>query len=94
MRAGDTVFHKPSGEKWTLAYHIGEYVAWCGWPAGEAFAKDCVLIKEATDDEHRSALEEWAKVYKRGDTDAWDRRPRVCFDQLCLLNQAFVGMHI
>jgi hypothetical protein len=94
IRAGDTVYHRPSGESWTVAYCDGEWLAWCGWPAGEAKISDCELKKSCSDDQHRDILEQWAEIYKRGRYDSWDRRPCVCFDQLCLLNQVFVGAGI
>lgn len=62
MRAGDHVHHKPSGEKWVVAYVDGDYVGWCGWPAGEANVADCELVKACTDEEHRAILEELVKI--------------------------------
>jgi hypothetical protein len=60
-RAGDIVHHEPTGEDWVVAYLDGEHIAWCGWPAGEAMARDCWLKKSSTDEEHRSWLEQIAK---------------------------------
>jgi hypothetical protein len=36
IRGGDHVFHRPTGETWVVAYVSGDYLAWCGWPSGEA----------------------------------------------------------
>ena len=52
IRAGDHVFHKPTGETWVVAYVDGDYLAWCGWPEGEAKLADCELVKRASDEEH------------------------------------------
>lgn len=56
MRCGDTIKHSPSGETWTLAYVNGENVSWVGWPAGEAYRKDCTLIEACSDAEHVKML--------------------------------------
>lgn len=61
MRAGDIVRHKPSDEEWVVAYQDGEYMAWCGWPEGEARVSDCEVTKEATEAEHREWLQRLAK---------------------------------
>jgi hypothetical protein len=61
MRCGDHVHHGPTGEDWVIAYVDGEYLAWCGWPEGEARVADCALIKACTDDEHLRMLQECAK---------------------------------
>jgi len=67
LRAGDHVRHRPSGESWVVAYQDGEYISWCGWPAGEARAADCEVIKAATDEEHRAMLDRLADLDdKRG----------------------------
>lgn len=59
-RAGDRVLHKPSGETWVVAYVDGDYLAWCGWPEGEAKVSDCTLVKRCSDDEHIKQLESLA----------------------------------
>ena len=61
MRAGDRVKHGPTGETWIVAYVDGDYMAWCGWPEGEAKVSDCTLTETCSDDEHRKRLEEIAK---------------------------------
>jgi len=60
IRTGDTVHHKPSGEDWVVAYVDGEYLAWCGWPAGEAKLDDCELKQSCSDAEHERLLREIA----------------------------------
>lgn len=52
IRTGDTVLHKPSGESWVVACVRGDYLAWCGWPEGEAKLADCELQTSATDEQH------------------------------------------
>lgn len=61
IRAGDHVHHTPSKEDWVVAYVDGEYLAWVGWPDGEAKASDCWLKKSCTDAEHLQWLREIAK---------------------------------
>jgi hypothetical protein len=63
----DTVVHGPSGERWLVAYVRGEYVAWCGWPQGEAKLTDCELVKKATTDEREKLLREMAGMNDEGD---------------------------
>lgn len=87
MRAGDTVKHRPSGETWSVAYVKGEWLAWCGWPPGEAKVTDCELVESCSDAEHREMLEKWAAIK----CEPWDNRADVCSRQLYELNQAFVG---
>ena len=60
IRTGDTVLHKPSGEKWLVAYVQGEYLAWCGWPEGEAKLADCELVRACTDEQHWKSVREIA----------------------------------
>lgn len=67
MRCGDHVHHEPTGEDWVVAYVDDPYLAWCGWPSGEALLMDCRLIKECSDEEHLSMLRQVAKADgKRG----------------------------
>jgi hypothetical protein len=58
-RTGDVVFHRPSGERWTVAAAWPERndLAWCGWPDGIARLTDCVLLKRCTDEEHWQLVE-------------------------------------
>jgi hypothetical protein len=63
MKTGDTVFHRPSGETWTVAYadHAGGWMSWLGWPPGEAKISDCDLVEECTEAESMKLLEELAR---------------------------------
>ena len=61
IRTGDTVFHRPSGETWLVAYVDGDRLAWCGWPEGEAQLADCELVKSCTDERHWALVEEIAR---------------------------------
>lgn len=88
FRAGDHVRHVPSREDWILAYADGDYVSPCGWPETLAQATDCVLVRPASDQQHREMLEEWAG--KSND----DRRAYACRRQLFMLNEGFVGAWI
>lgn len=66
FRAGDIVFHTPSGEEWQLACDEDDGdVMPCGWPACIADASDCTLVKAATDEERTKMLREWAGGHSR-----------------------------
>lgn len=56
----DHVLHGPTGEEWVVAYVIGDHLAWCGWPPGQAALADCTLTKKATDEEREKLLREMA----------------------------------
>jgi len=61
LRAGDIVKHTDTGEHWILAYaRTDGTISWFGWPEGVAQADDVELVKAATDEEHLSALHDWA----------------------------------
>lgn len=62
MRAGDHVYHEPSGETWVVAYVTGDDLCPCGWPESLARVADCTLVKSCSDDEHRSILEELREI--------------------------------
>lgn len=58
FRTGDHVKHLPTGEEWVVAWcDLGD-LAWCGWPDGIANTADCLLIKKASDDEHKAMVRE------------------------------------
>lgn len=61
FRTGDTILHKPSGEKWTVAWGDDREVICCGWPETSADASDCLLINAATDQEHWDLVRRIAK---------------------------------
>lgn len=84
FRAGDSVFHAPTGETWTLACdeENGEVVA-CGWPETLAYAKDCTLRKCATDAERLDLLHRAAA--SRGDDGCSTLRSRRASRQLASL---------
>ena len=62
MRCGDTVLHVPSGEEWLVAYVNGDYLAWCGWPPGEALVSDCRLVEACSAEEHLKLLRQLAAM--------------------------------
>lgn len=59
-RAGDHVFHRPTGETWVVAYCEGDDLAWCGWPDGLARTSDCEIVKRCSDEEHVAWLRQIA----------------------------------
>lgn len=70
FRTGDVILHKPSGEKWTVAYGDEYQVICCGWPESFADAKDCAMLQPATDKEHWNLVRQIAAPYSAS--------PRVC----------------
>lgn len=59
---GDHVLHKPSGEKWVVAFVDHDRLWWCGWPEGTAALADCELIKKATAAERHNLLVDMIKA--------------------------------
>ena len=49
-RAGDTVFHRPSGESWVVAYADPERdeLSWVGWPPGVAKLTPTAISRSAS----------------------------------------------
>lgn len=78
MRTGDTVFHRPTGERWLVAYCVGNRLAWSGWPEGEAYTADCELVRACSDEEHEKHLREWADKPHRRDDGSEDLRASMC----------------
>jgi hypothetical protein len=74
IEAGDSVFHRPSGETWLVAYVQGDRLAWCGWPEGEANVADCQLVRKASDVERRDLL---TQIAESGSNDARARYARL-----------------
>jgi len=62
MRTGDTVLHKPTGERWVVAFVDGPRLSWVGWPPGYAKTSDCELVKECGDDESNALLKRLAEM--------------------------------
>lgn len=58
LRTGDSVAHGPTGETWVVAWAdpATGYMAWLGWPEGEARIEDCTLTKAASDVDHQRWL--------------------------------------
>lgn len=46
---GDHVHHRPTGEKWVVAFSRPETdeISWIGWPEGRARLSDCDFVKDA-----------------------------------------------
>lgn len=59
---GDIVKHGPTGETWTVAYVRGEYLAWCGWPEGEAKLSDCTLVEKVSPEARLDLLHKMAEM--------------------------------
>lgn len=85
-RAGDSVKHGPSGESWIVAYDDGTWLAWCGWPPGEAKSADCTLLEAVSDAEHVEMLQRLAKMGRdeRGHTDKRQTRAVAALNALAV----------
>jgi hypothetical protein len=70
---GDTVFHRPTGETWTVAYVRDDVLSWCGWPEGTARVSDCELREVASDEDRVRLLQQMARM---GGNDARGRYAR------------------
>ncbi len=81
MRTGDTVFHKPSGEKWTVAWADDRYLIPCGWPETMVAVYDCKLITSCSDAEYRKLLEQVA-------SSGHEMRRSRCFSELEKIREA------
>lgn len=75
FRAGDGVYHAPSGEKWLLAAdeRDGEVVC-AGWPESIAKAPDCILIRRASDEARLYTLKSVAESCGDQMRGSWARR--------------------
>lgn len=51
IKTGDTILHKPSGEKWVVAFADAGYVCACGWPESYGKEEDCEIIESVSEDE-------------------------------------------
>lgn len=73
-RCGDVVYHRPSGERWLVAWAdpATDDLAWTGWPDGLARLSDCEIVRRCTDEQHASAVDRWRQA-SGGDS----RRARV-----------------
>lgn len=90
MKAGDVVFHRPSGERWMLAYCDGDRLSACGWPESIAQAADCDLVTSCSPEKHREMLETWAS--KQTLDGQGDHRVGVCDRQLkALIARRYCG---
>lgn len=81
FRAGDSVFHRPSGETWVLACdELDGEVMQAGWPESYAKASDCELKRAVTDEKRLEWLADVSK--SRDDRGQPSRRARLAFYQL------------
>lgn len=69
IETADVVLHKPSGEKWLVAYCRGGYVCCCGWPQSLAPVGDCELIEKGTEQEREELIVQMASC-RGGEADS------------------------
>lgn len=76
IKTGDTVFHLPSAEMWTVAFARYETndLAWCGWPEGLARISDCVLMHSCSPDSELELIREIARIATPDMRRDWARR--------------------
>lgn len=67
IEPGDTVLHRPSGEKWWILHAAEGYVYPAGWPASRARASDCVVVDKGGAKDREEARTGWLR---RGGRDA------------------------
>ena len=67
MRSGDTVLHRPSGEKWSVAYVDGDELVPRGWPLSYAKTADCDLVRACDDATHMLVLRDMAMMSDQSD---------------------------
>lgn len=67
MRSGDTVLHRPSGEKWSVAFVDGDKLVPRGWPLSYAKVSDCDLVRSCDDDTHETVLRDMAVMSDQSD---------------------------
>jgi len=83
MRTGDTVLHRPSGEKWSVAFIDGDELIPRGWPLSRAKVSDCELTAECNDAMHQATLISMAAMNDTSD-------PRCAYaQQVCRENNYF-----
>jgi len=59
IRCGDIVFHRPTRERWLVAWAHGHELAPAGWPGCIARVKDCQVVRHCTDEEHEKEVRAW-----------------------------------
>lgn len=64
---GDTVFHRPTRETWLVAYVRDNRLAWIGWPFGESYVSDCLLVNKATLQKRCHLLHSMASIRNSSD---------------------------
>lgn len=88
IKTGDTVLHRPSGEKWLVAYADCGIVCPCGWPETIAKESDCQLLDSATEEERIDLLREMAE--KHSHDSRWSYARHALGLPLAILLCAFV----
>lgn len=65
---GDVVLHRPTGERWVVAFVRDGRLSWCGWPEGTAALEDCELVEAATEQKRASLLRSMADMSHSDDS--------------------------
>ncbi len=91
IRAGDTVLHLKSGEKWVVAAvePNGQHLCPMGWPESIALTEDCQLLEAASDEQHQQTLLE---VLKPGDVSGI--RDQWAFENLLVLHGVYANTNL
>jgi len=87
IKTGDDVFHRPSGETWTVAIadEQRDEVQSCGWPPRCVKLSDCDLVKSCTDEYSLLLLHDLAGPHPDG---GYERRENWARDQLAEIEKA------
>lgn len=79
---GDCVLHRPTGERWVVAYVRGDRLAWLGWPQGEAAVSDCELISRCSPEKRQKWLLDMAGMQSDDDARCRYAKHRLATEQL------------
>lgn len=74
IKTGDVVLHRPSGERWLVAYAENGYVCACGWPETLAKESDCELVDSASEENRIRLLHEIANKQGNDTRRSYARR--------------------
>lgn len=67
-RCGDIVRHRPSDERWVVAWADATELEAAGWPPGIVKIEDCEVVDRCDDISHRKSVDRWRR------SSAHDRR--------------------
>lgn len=87
MDTGDVVLHRPTGERWLVAYVRDDNLCCLGWPESFARVSDCELIEFAEPTQRQLILENMAAM------DGSDSRKMYAIQRLKQAEQILPSEH-